>query len=169
MRVSLLLLSWLEPLIALALLAAAGFSDLLGQSAVLWLNRVSPRRFLLCLTGGALLFVASAVTWALGLWLCALLFHLPLSLARSFYLVAYAHVPQLFGVLVFLPHFGAYLFHLLRAWVFFNLVVAVGWTTGASLPVAILCALPGWALHFSLTHLGWAWDLIPWRRLAGRE
>ncbi|MBS2036782.1 hypothetical protein JST97_17460 [bacterium] len=155
-----------EPVLALGLLSAAGLSDLLGQSAVLLLNRVSPRRFLLCLSLGGLLFVASALSWALGLFTLAWLFGLKLGLLRCGYLVAYAHIPQLFGVLVFLPHFGAYLFHLLRAWVFFDLVVAVGWTTGASLPVAILCSLPGWALHFSLTHLGWARG--PWRRLMGR-
>ncbi|MBX3171031.1 MAG: hypothetical protein KF760_26725 [Candidatus Eremiobacteraeota bacterium] len=162
---SLLLIFW-EPLVALGILAAAGLSDLLGQSAVLLLNQVSPRRFLLCLSGGALLFVASALTWALGLFLLAWLFGLQLGLARCLYLVAYAHLPQLAGVLVFLPHFGAYLFHLIRAWVFFDLVVAVGWTTGCSLPMAIVCALPGWALHFNLTHLGWARG--PWRRLMGQ-
>jgi hypothetical protein len=156
----------LEPFLALGLLGLAGFSDLLGQSAVLLLNRVSPRRFLFCVSGGALLFVASALTWALGLFVFSLLFGLRLGLLRCFYLVAYAHVPQLAGFLVFLPHFGAYLFHLLRAWVFFDLVVAVGWSSGCSLPVAVVCALPGWALHFNLTHLGWARG--PWRRWMGR-
>lgn len=145
------------------LLAAAALADLIGQSAVLFLNRVPPRRFLLCLTGGVALFLASAFTWALTLFLW-----LPLSLSTACKLVAYAHIPQLLGWLVFLPHFGAYLFHFLRGWVFFNLVVAIGVTTGASLPVAVLCALPGWALHFFVTHLGWAWNLPAWRRLSGR-
>lgn len=153
-------------LLIFLLLAGAGFSDLLGQSAVLFLNRVSPRRFILCLGGGALLFVASAFTWAVGLFALAWLFGLNLGLLDCLALVAYAHVPQLAGFLVFLPHFGAYLFHLVRAWVFFDLVVAVGWKTGCSFPIAILCALPGWALHFNLTHLGWARE--PWRRLMGQ-
>lgn len=155
-------------MLELGILAAAGFSDLIGQSAVLFLNRVPPGRFLLCITGGVALFLASALTWASGVCLLGWFFGLSLSLTEAGRLVAYAHLPQLMGWLVFLPHFGAYLFHFLRGWVFFNLVVAIGVVTGTSLPVAVLCALPGWGLHFFVTHLGWAWDLAAWRRLSGR-
>jgi hypothetical protein len=143
----------LEFLVGISILTTAGLSDLLGQSVVLFLNRVSLQRALLCLSGGWLLFLASATLWAVGLWILGSAFHLQLGLGRAFWLVALSHAPQVLGVLVLLPHFGSYVFHGLRAWVFFNLVVAVGLATGAPLSVSVLCCLPGWMLHFSLTHL----------------
>lgn len=140
-------------LLALGVLAAAGLSDLIGQSTVLLLNRVPPRRFLLCLASGLLLFLGSAALWAASLWLLGWLFRLPLDLWTSLTLVGFAHVPMLLGAAVLIPHFGTYLQHALRALVFFDLVVAVGVVTHASLPLAVACCLPGWLLHFSLTHL----------------
>ncbi len=140
-------------LLALGVVAAAGFSDLLGQSTVLFLNRVPPRRFLLCLASGLLLFLGSALLWAVSLFALGWLFHLDLSLATTLKLVGFAHAPLLLGVAVLIPHFGTYLQQALRALVFFNLVVALGVVTRSSLPVILLCCLPGWMLHFSLTHL----------------
>lgn len=115
---------------------------------MLLVNRLPPRRFLLCLASGWLVFLGSALLWAGSLWL-----FLPLPLSRCVALVALAHAPLLLGFLTLVPHFGAYLFHGLRAWVLFDLVVAVGVTTEVSLTTAILCCLPGWLLHFWLTHL----------------
>ena len=140
--------------LALAILAGAGLSDLVGQCAVLFFNKVPPRRFVLCLASGALLFVGSALLWVLSLWLLGAIAHLPLPLERCLYLVALAHFPMLLGFLQVLPHFGAYLFHALRAWAFLALVLAIGVATGAPPTVCALVCLPGWALHFSLTHLG---------------
>ena len=142
-----------EFLTGLSILTTAGLSDLAGQSAVLFLNRVPFKRFVLSLAGGWLLFLGSALLWALGLWLIGLFSGLHLGLARTFWLVALSHLPQVLGVLVLLPHFGSYIFHALRAWVFLNLVIAVGLDTGAPISTVVLCCLPGWLLHFSLTHL----------------
>lgn len=94
------------------------------------------------------MFVTSALLWAVSLWLV-----LPLSLSRCLALVALAHTPLLLGFLTLVPHFGSYMLHVLRAWVLFDLVVAVGVTTGVPLVSAVLSCLPGWLLHFWLTHL----------------
>jgi hypothetical protein len=159
----------LQFLTGLAILSLAGFSDSLGQSAVLFLNRVPPRRFLLCLISGMALFLGSASTWALSCWLLGQAFSLPLPFGRCCWLVALAHLPLLGGALVLLPHFGSYLFQALRAWVFFSLVAAMVWTTRCSLPLSIAVCLPGWLLHFSVTHLRlwrlerfqvWLWNLL---------
>lgn len=139
--------------LALSILVTAGICDLVGQCAVLFLNRVPFRRFLWSLLRGLLVFVAAATLWALGLWMLAWLLSVPISLARCFWWVALAHTPLFLGWLVLLPHFGSYLFHALRALVFLNLVVAVGVESQAPLLPVILCCLPGWLLHFSLTHL----------------
>ena len=60
-------MTFFELLLSISILTTAGLSDLLGQSAVLLLNRVPLKRFLLCLLSGWLLFLASALAWALGL------------------------------------------------------------------------------------------------------
>lgn len=140
-------------LLSLTVLAGAGLSDLLGQSTVLLLNRVPPRQFLTSLATGWGLFVLSAWIWALGLWLLGWLLGLQLDLLRVCWLVGLAHAPLLLGVFCVIPHFGAYLFHGLRAAVFFDLVVAVGWWTRAPLSTVVICCLPGWLWHFSVTHL----------------
>lgn len=156
-------------ILALGILLGAGLSDLIGQSTVLFLNRVPPRRFLLSLASGLLLFVASAGLWALSLSLLGLVFGLPLGLGKSLTLVGLAHFPMLAGVAVLIPHFGTYLQHVLRALVFFDLVIAVGVVTQAGLPLIVLACLPGWLLHFSLTHLelvrlerfqAWLWSTL---------
>ena len=166
-------MTWREFFLAASVLLTAGFSDTLGQSAVLFLNRVPPRRFLLCLGSGVLLFVGSAVLWSVEVWLLGLLFGLKLGLGRCLWLVALSHAPQILGMWVLLPHFGSYLFQALRAWTFFNLVVAVGVTTDAPLFTVLLCCVPGWLLHFSLTHLKlWRLERFQiglWRMLAGRS
>lgn len=155
--------------LALGVLAAAGVSDLVGQCSVLLLNRVPPRRFLLCLASGLLLFLGSATLWSLSLWLFSWLLHWPLGLLNCLTLVGFAHAPLLLGFAVLIPHFGTYLQHALRGWVFLNLVVALGVLTDASLIVTVACCLPGWLLHFSLTHLelarlerfqAWLWRLL---------
>lgn len=146
-------MNWIELLLGAGILAGAALSNLLGQCAVLFLNRVPWKRFLLCLASGWLLFVGSACLWAVCVWAMGLVLGLHLPLPRCLWLVAVSHAPQLFGVLVLLPHFGSYLFQALRAWVFLNLVLAVGLATHASAGLVILCCLPGWLLHFSVTHL----------------
>jgi hypothetical protein len=155
--------------VALSILLGAGLSDLIGQSVVLFLNRVPPRRFLLCLASGSLLFGCSALGWTTSLWILGMLLGLELPLAQCLWLVALAHVPMLLGWTVLLPHFGRFLFHALRAWVFLDLVVAVGVATGAPLDKVVWACLPGWLAHFSLTHLellrlerfqAWLWRTV---------
>lgn len=156
-------------LLAVSILLGAGLSDLIGQSVVLFVNRVPPRRFLLCLASGSLLFGCSALAWTLSLWLLGMALGLPLNLPQALWLVALAHLPMLLGWTVLVPHFGRFLFHALRAWVFIDLVIAVGVATDASLPRVVLACLPGWLMHFSLTHLellrlerfqAWLWRLV---------
>lgn len=160
-------------LLALGILLGAGLSDLIGQSVVLFLNRVPPRRFVLCLLSGSVLFATSAALWTVSLWALSRLLPMPLGLWQSFGLVGFAHAPMLFAWTELLPHLGRFLFHALRAAVFFNLVVAVGLLTHAGVPAAMLICLPGWLVHFSLTHLELVrlerFQAALWRALTGSE
>lgn len=154
-------MSPLSLLLALSLLCAAALSDTLGQSAVLFLNRVPPRRFLFCVLAGALTFLSAAACWTASLWLLGGALGFGLSLARCFWLVALAHAPLLMGWATLLPYLGGPLFQLLRAAVFLQLVVTTGVASGASLGWVTLACAPGYAIHFTLTHL----DLLRWLQL----
>ncbi|PSN11294.1 hypothetical protein C7271_24790, partial [filamentous cyanobacterium CCP5] len=57
--------------IALIVLLTAGFSQAIGQSIVLFINRVRPIRFFLSLIAAAVLFVFSYLFWVLSLWLAS--------------------------------------------------------------------------------------------------
>ena len=47
----------------------AGFSQAIGQAFILFVNRVRPLRFALCLLVEALLFLLGFLAWALSTWL----------------------------------------------------------------------------------------------------
>src|SRR5688572_32530355 len=55
--------------VALAILFVAGISDMLGQSVVLFANRVTPRRFAVSLIMSALVLIISVFVWAGSIWL----------------------------------------------------------------------------------------------------
>lgn len=103
--------------VAVVVLILSGFSEAFGESVVLFLNRVSPRRFLLSLLISALIFAATYFFLAATIWAVArVAFSAEVTFAVTAGVVALAQAPRLFGFLVFLPYFGLPISVLLWIW-----------------------------------------------------
>jgi hypothetical protein len=166
---------------ALAVLLTAGLSVSIGQSVVLFANRVPPRRFLISLLGSAAVGLLAVLFWSVSIWATARILFGVTEAWRNFLIVtALGFAPALFGFTLFMPYLGVIAGWMLRVWVSLTVVVGVGIVGDLPLGPALLCCAPGWLFLESMTRLPLldlrglrAWVLIlatgrP-RRLEGNE
>ena len=156
--------------IALAILFLAGASDMLGQSAVLFANRVTPRRFLVSMIASAFLLVLSAVVWAVSIWLVVVfVFALDGKFSRIVILVALSYAPLILSFAVLLPYFGNTIYHFLRIWSLVALIVGVKAVAAAVFWQGILACLIGWLFIQLIIHIpifkikavdAWVWKVM---------
>ncbi len=103
--------------IAVLVLVLAGLAEAVGESVVLFLNRVKASHFGRSLIISALIFTFTYFFLAASIWAVA---HLGFRLHVSFMLiaavVALAQAPRLLGFLAFLPYFGLPISILLWIW-----------------------------------------------------
>ena len=135
------------------ILFLAGMSITLGQSVVLFANRVSKRRFAISLVTFAAIFVLSVFFWAAIIWFnAALFFDAQRPRQAVLIVVALSYTPYLFGFLVLLPYLGNIIMAILRVWVYLGIVLAVAGLYQFSLLNALVCTIIGWLLIEFLTH-----------------
>lgn len=130
-----------------AVAALAGISQLLGQSAVLLANRVSPGRFVLSLALNGLIFALDLALWSASLWLVARGFYgieAPLGLVLR--LVCLGSAPLTLGFLVLMPYLGPALGWSLRLWSFLVILSLVRGYYPLTLYQALTCTAGGWLL-----------------------
>ncbi|HME80872.1 MAG TPA: hypothetical protein VKF82_02235 [Candidatus Eremiobacteraceae bacterium] len=132
-------------LVAFAIVFLAGLSEAIGQSVVLFANRIKPARFFLSLAVTALLFGFSYVFLTLSTWAITFLplaTRIPLrSLAIVF---ALSYAPLLLGFLEALPYMGVPVGWLLRIWYLLASLVGVAAVGHLSVLDAILYVGVGW-------------------------
>lgn len=140
--------------VAATIAVLAGSSMLLGQSVTLFLNRVTPRRFVYSLVFFGLVFALSQAAWALIIWAVATtLYGASQSPITALLVVARGSAPLLFGFLVALPYFGMPVEWALRTWSMLAVVVAMQAPFQLSFEQALLSALLGWLLAAVLTRV----------------
>lgn len=133
--------------VILAIAILGGASLLLGQSVILFVNKVSPGRFLISLLMNGVVFTLSLMVWALAIWLTSkLLFPNEIPFLTVLRLVGLGAAPYVFGFLVLLPYAGNLIGKVLSVWSF--LVVLAGLTTLAAgnFGAALICTVIGWVL-----------------------
>lgn len=133
--------------VILAIAILGGASLLLGQSVILFVNKVSPGRFLISLLMNGVVFTLSLMVWALAIWLTSkLLFPNEIPFLTVLRLVGLGAAPYVFGFLVLLPYAGNFIGKVLSVWSF--LVVLAGLTTLAAgnFGAALICTVIGWVL-----------------------
>ena len=136
-----------DPGLGLAVVYLAGLSLALGQSVVLFAQRVSPRRFLSTLAVQAALFLAAFLVWAVSVWWVARIgFDAARPLGEVIAVVGLAYAPQLFGALVLTPYLGGPLQALLSVWTLLATLVAAAAVFGLTPTQAIACTTGGWLL-----------------------
>jgi hypothetical protein len=155
--------------VSVTIAVLAGASTLLGNSVVLFLNRVRGWRFAISLLLNGLGFAALYVMQALVIALVGFLVtgeRLSLLIAAQAVLLATA--PLLFGFFELIPYLGTGIARLLQAWGVVALWAVVGTLYQVDRWTALLITLLGWgamqllswALARPLTALGrWVWRL----------
>jgi hypothetical protein len=133
--------------LALWVVLFAGLSSSLGQSLVLFVNGVRPRRLLSSLILSALLFAFSFLFWVASIWLVAdLVFGRERPLTEVARTVGLAYAPQLFGFFALTPYLGNAIATALSIWVLLATLLATTVVFGVSPLVAAACTALGWLL-----------------------
>ncbi len=143
--------------IVLLIVFLAGFSEALGQSVVLFVSRVKPRRFVASLLLSAGLYAFSYGFWAFSIWLLdRLLFDSAQPFAVVARTVGLGYAPRLFGFLGFMPYFGGPVLLVLSLWSLLAIVIGVSISLKVSLWQAVLYSALGWlVLQISLRTVGY--------------
>ena len=125
----------------------AGASTLLGQSAMLFVNRVRPWRFVASLVLNGVLYTLSLLVWGATIWLMgtALTGH-DVTLGAALRVVCLSAAPLVFGFLVLIPYLGLAVDRLLHVWSLLITVVLVQHGFGLDLLPAVACTGLGWLL-----------------------
>lgn len=158
--------------VALAIAFVAGISDMIGQSVVLFANRVSPRRFWVSLVLSALLLIFSIFFYAFSIWLFVkFVFFLQGQFTIILIIVALSYAPLIFSFAALLPYLGNFVYQAVRIWSLLALVVGVKAVAGSLFWQAILACLLGWLFIQFIVHMPFlkikAIDAWLWRVMTG--
>lgn len=143
--------------VALGVVVLAALSESLGQSIVLFLNRVQPRRFAVTLAISTLSNIVGYLLWTLTVWLVvryAFNLHIPIQIVAN--VVGLAYAPQLFAFFELTPFLGNLFGLLLSLWSMVAIIVAINAGLGLEVWQATVSSGLGWLL------------IQIWRRSLGR-
>lgn len=131
--------------IALIVVGMASISEALGQSVVLFINKVRPRRFVLALGISTFSQMVGFVLWAVSVWLiCVYVFGASQGFIAIAAAVGLAYAPQLLAFFELTPYLGNTFAVILSLWSMVAIVVAIYVGTDLVLWQAILTSMLGW-------------------------
>lgn len=131
--------------VAIAVILLAGLSQAIGQSIVLFVNRVKPLRFVLSLFMSAFIYLGTYGFWVLSIWLVVdFIFRQDFQLLNVSKTLALCYTPQLLAFLVALPYFGMPISILLSIWTLLAILVGVVAVTSFNTWQAVICVGLGW-------------------------
>ena len=132
---------------ALLVVLLAGFSTALGQSAVLFINRIKTGRFAVSLAVAAVIFAFTYLFWTTSILLTArYVFHSAADWRGVATAVGLGYAPRVFGLLVFTPFFGVPVSVLLSLWSLLAILTGIGSVLGLADWQALLCSVLGWLM-----------------------
>jgi hypothetical protein len=143
--------------IALIVVGLAGLSHALGQSLVLFINHVRPRRFILAMIASTIGHMGGYGLWMASLWLVGVIaFGANVTWIEVAAAVGLAYAPQLLAFFELTPFLGNPFGVLLSLWTLLAIVTAVRAGFGLETWQAIVASGLGWLL------------LQVWRRTLGK-
>lgn len=136
---------------ALFIVLLAGFSEAVAQSVALFLNRVSPRRFVFSLLVSAVIFTCGFVFYVLSIgFMTSLLSRTTQPTSVLIKSVSLAYAPLTLSFLTLIPYFGRAISIVLLAYHFLATIVAVKVTYVLTDGEALLSVIAGAVLFFLL-------------------
>ena len=144
-------------LVGMLVVLAAGLSEALGQSVVLFANRVRPRRFVASLMLTALSYPVGLLLFTLStVFLADRFFGQELAVRQILLVALWSFTPHLFGALILTPYAGGFIALCLSAWSFAVMTTGIHTVFTLSLTQAALCLTFGWLLWQLLRRsIGW--------------
>lgn len=124
----------------------AGMSMLLGQSLILFVNRVRRGRFVLSLVINGIVFLITYAVWGIFIALIAwLMFDVNVvELVIVLFLVGLSTAPLVFGFLILIPYMGPAIGKVLNVWQLLIMTAAVQFTFGVGFLQAAACVGLSW-------------------------
>lgn len=130
----------------------AGASLLVGQSVILFVNRVRPGRFLASLILSGFLFTINLLVWGTSIWLISrIVFDVPATWNMSVRLILLTAAPMIFGFFVLMPYLGQLINRLLYVWSLLITLQLVGLQYQTNLFQTLVIVGLGWLLMMLLT------------------
>lgn len=137
--------------LALTVAILAGSSEAIGNSVVLFINRVTTVRFFLTLLVRGVIFAVTYVFWSLSLlFIATAVFGVSTTFTLVVQLVAFSLAPRTLGFLEFIPVFGRPIGIILRLWGILALLVVTGFTLGLQPWQALVSVGLGAVVHIVL-------------------
>ena len=146
--------SWL---VGLLIVVAGGLAEALGQSVVLFANRVKPSRFVLSIVLTALSYPVGILLFTFSVvWLADGIFKQQLSVPQVLLLAMWSFSPHLFGAFILVPYAGGFIALCLALWSLAIMMTGIYAVSALSLTQALLCLALGWVLWQLLRRgIGW--------------
>ena len=140
--------------IILGIVFLAGMSMLLGQSAMLFINKVRRGRFFLSLLTNGLVFIVSYLIWGLTIaFIGWLMFDVALTeLVIVAALVGLSTSPLVFGFLILIPWMGPGIGNVLNIWEALIMITVVQFAFRVDVVPAVLCVGLSWLLMLLLSN-----------------
>lgn len=131
----------------------ATLSLLLGQSLLLFVNRIARQRFVATLLLNGLFYLAGLVTWGGTIWLVgSVLLPERVALLHLTRLMLLSTAPLILGVLILVPYAGPAIARVLHVWSLFIVLRVLSFEYGTSLLTTLLLIGGGWLLMWLFTN-----------------
>jgi uncharacterized membrane protein len=146
----------LSSIASILVVLLAALSQGIGQSVVLFINRVRPLRFILSLAISAIIFTFNYNFWVLSTWLVTTqIFRTNISLIEIVQTFGFSYAPLLLGFLMVIPYFGMPIFVILSVWTLLAIVTGISAIADLGLWQVFECCVGGWiVLQISQRLLG---------------
>jgi hypothetical protein len=132
---------------ALIVVGLAGLSQSLGQSLVLFINHVRPRRFILAVIAAIVGYMSGYALWVASVWLVgSYAFGANVSWMAVAAAVGLAYAPQLLAFFELTPFLGSPFGVLLSLWTLLAIVIGVRAGLGLETWQAVVASGLGWLL-----------------------
>jgi len=157
--------------IALWILLVGTVSDVIGNSPLLFINRMRPGRLAAAFGIETVLSLVRLTIWIVGLWIVLVITNRPVTLANVVLVIGIGYAPMVWSFLVIIPTAGPLIGRVLTAWTLVTIIASIAVATNtspwAALPSVAVAALLIVALRRSSDKLSTALLGRLSRRLVG--
>ena len=150
-------------MLALAVLLVVGLSISIGHSAVLFVNRVERRRFILSFVLTAITFVLGVLMLTFSIWLTVVvLFDTGVLFIDVLIVISLSFAPFIFGLFIIIPYLGHILEYALRIWALMAALIGVYTIFDMSIWAALFSGVLGWMLFEIVSNIAVLQTLEQW-------